>query len=91
MDARIAFEHLNSAAPDHCVADWESSIEAAELDRNSNPSSMDVMHSKIKSGQTLKEIRAEIMKEDVSEVSIVPDNGGHTEWLVQGLHIEDEQ
>ena len=62
VDARIAFDRLNSAAPAHCVADWESSIEAAEIERMADPAAMDIMHSQIKSGQTLKEITADIMR-----------------------------
>jgi len=91
VDARIAFERLNSAAPVHCVMDWESCIEAAELERATNPAAMDIMHSQIKSGQTLKDITADIMREDGMDISTVPDNGEHTEWLLQGLSIEDEQ
>ena len=91
VDARIAFDRLNTAAPAHCVAGWESSIDAAELDRNSDPSAMDIMHLQFKSGLSLKEITAEIMREDSSERSLIPDNGDNTEWLLEGLHIEDEQ
>lgn len=91
VDARIAFEQLNSAAPAHCVAEWESSIEAAELERATNPAAMDIMHSQIKSGRTLKTITADIMREDGMDISILPDNGEHTEWLLQGLNMEDEQ
>lgn len=91
VDARIAFDQLNSAAPAHCVADWESLIEVAELERPTNPAAMDVMHSQIKSGRTLKTTTADMMREDGLDVSVLPDNGDHTEWLLQGLNIEDEQ
>ena len=56
VDARIAFDNLHSVAPAHCVVEWESEIETAEADRIKNPGAMDVMHSKIKSGQTMKQI-----------------------------------
>jgi hypothetical protein len=91
VDARIAFDNLNEAAPAHCVAEWESTIETAEGDRQSNPAAMDVMHSKIKSGQTMKQITAELMREDGMDISAVPDNGDNTEWLLNGLNLEDDQ
>jgi len=91
VDVRLAFSRLNSAAPAHCVAEWESAIEAAEIDRQSQPSAMDIMHSQIKSGQSLKEIAAEIMKEDGLSISQVADNGEYTEWLLQGFNLEDDQ
>lgn len=91
VDVRLAFSRLSTAAPDHCVAEWESSIEAAEIDREDNPAAMDIMHSQIKCGQSLKEIAAEIMKEDGLSISQVADNGEYTEWLLQGLNLEDDQ
>ena len=91
VDARIAFEHLNSAAPEHCVVTWLAAIETAEQDRVNDVAAMDIMHSEIKKGQTLKEIMAEIMTEDVQDASKVADKGDHTEWLLEGLYIEDEQ
>jgi len=91
VDVRIAFEQLNSAAPAHCVADWESSIEAAEMDRVNKPSSMDVMQSTIRKGRTMKQIAADIMREDGLEMSQMVDNGDHTDWILEGLNLEDEQ
>jgi hypothetical protein len=56
-----------------------------------NPSAMDVMLSRISTGQSLKKITAAIMREDGLEIDVAPDNGNTTDWLLEGLRIEDEQ
>ena len=91
VEARLAFDQLNSSAPLDSVDMWEASIRDAESERLVKPSSMDIMHSKIKTGQSLKEISAAIMTEDRKSNSAVPDDGGTTDWLLEGLNIEDEQ
>jgi len=90
VEARLAFDQLNSSAPQDSVDIWNASIIEAENDRSTNPSAMDIMHSQIKTRQTLKEIRAAIMTEDRISISTAPDDGGTTDWLVEGLDIEDE-
>jgi len=49
---------------------------------------MDIMQSRIKTGQTMKAITADIMREDGLSIF---DSGSSTEWLLEGLNIEDEQ
>ena len=91
VDARIAFDGLTTATPPDSIDIWEATIQEAELERNDNPKAMDVMHSQIKSGQTLKEITTTIMREDGLSISNIPDNGDNTDWFLEGLDIEDEQ
>jgi hypothetical protein len=90
-DARQAFAQLNDAAPPDSVDIWQASIQEAEAVRSNNPSAMDVMQSKISTGQSLKKITAAIMREDGLEIEVAPDNGNATDWLLEGLRIEDEQ
>ena len=53
---------------------------------------MDVMQSRIKTGQSLKEITADIFKEQADNpAQRVTNDGGSTDWLLEGLKIEDEQ
>jgi hypothetical protein len=52
---------------------------------------MDIMQSKIQTGQTLKETMAAIMTEDSAARNTAPDNGGTTDWLMEGMRTEDEQ
>ena len=91
LDARIALQRLSDAAPPAALDEWDASILEAELRREVDVSAMDVMHSKIRSGQTLKEIITAIMREDGLSISEVADNGDITEWLSEGFDIEDEQ
>jgi hypothetical protein len=70
---------------------WEASISEAEEKRLLIPSAMDIMQSQIKTGQSLKAITAAIFTEDRQSRSAVPDDGGATDWLLEGLNIEDEQ
>jgi len=88
-ESRRAFEQLDDAAPAE-KAVWLTEIEEAEAKRSSQPSAMDVMHSKIKTGATLKDVMAEIRRRD-SEKGAVKDDGTATDWLLEGLLIEDEQ
>ena len=59
--------------------------------RSKSPHSMDVMHSKIKTGQTLKAIRAAITEEDAAAPTFSDDGNSITDWILEGFHIEDEQ
>ena len=91
VEARHAFQRLNDAAPSDTVDVWESMITDAEAARHRDPCSMDVMQSRIKTGETMKTITAAIMREDGLSLSTVIDSGSSTEWLLEGLKIEDEQ
>ena len=91
IDARITLEQLSNAAPPAALNEWEASILEAELCHDLDTSAIDIMHSKIKSGQMMKEIIVTIMREDGLPISEVPDNGDTTKWLLEGLNIEDEQ
>ena len=91
VEARLAFQRLNDAAPSDAVDVWETSIQEAEVSRNEDPTAMDIMQSRIKTGQTMKAITADIMREDGLSISAVFDSGSSTEWLLEGLNIEDEQ
>jgi hypothetical protein len=91
VEARLAFDRLNDAAPKDAIGVWEASIEEAEEGRHADPTTMDVMKSRIKTGKTMKAITADIMREDGLSLSAVLDSGTSTEWLLEGLNIEDEQ
>jgi len=90
VDAREAFESLTSAAPPESSDVWKATIEEAEAARSQSPKAMDVMHSKIKTGQSLKAITAAVMQEDLTSQNFGP-NGTSTDWIVEGLNIEEEQ
>ena len=64
LDARIALQRLSDAAPPAALDEWDATILEAELCHDDDASAMDVMHLKIRSGQTLKEITTAIMRED---------------------------
>jgi hypothetical protein len=91
VEARLAFDRLNDAAPQDAINVWETAIEEAEAGRLEDATTMDVMKSRIKSGKTMKAITADIMREDGLSLSAVLDSGTSTEWLLEGLNIEDEQ
>ena len=82
---------MNDAAPQDSVDLWKATIAEAEEKRSTEPSAMDVMHSQIKTGQTLKELSTTIITEDRLGILAAPDDGGTTDWLLEGLNIEDEQ
>lgn len=91
-EARSAFESLNEAAPAADVDIWNEEIVEAETARHGNPSAMDVMQSRIKTGRTLKAITADILREQTeSQQRLAPDTGSSTDWILEGLKIEDEQ
>lgn len=90
-EARSAFERLNETAPPEYVDIWETSIQEAESKRYLNPSAMDVMKSKINTGQTLKAITADILREETQAQRVLPDTGSSTDWILEGLQLEDEQ
>jgi len=52
---------------------------------------MDVMQSRIKRGATLKALTADIRHRDSVSRSPLADDGSATDWLLDGLQIEDEQ
>jgi hypothetical protein len=81
---------LTSAAPPESIDIWKATIEEAEAQRSKCPKAMDVMHSKIKTGQTLKSITAAVMQEDLTSRNFGPE-GSSTDWIVEGLNIEEEQ
>jgi len=91
LESWNTFLGLDNTAPPMSKAIWEESITEAERQREFDPTSMDIMQSKIKTGATVKEIMADIMREDGLSMSIVPDGGNATEWLLEGFMIEDEQ
>ena len=90
-EARSAFNRLNDAAPPLYTECWEVSITEAESARSTDPSSMDVMQSQIKTGQTLKEIMADILREEGRSQRVVTESGSSTDWILAGLRIEEEQ
>lgn len=90
VEARHAFDSLTSAAPPESIDVWKATIEEAEAARSQSPKAMDVMHSKIKTGQSLKAITAALMQEDLTAQNFGPD-GSSTDWILEGLNIEEEQ
>jgi hypothetical protein len=90
-EARQSFKMLTEAAPPDSVDVWTATIEEAEAAQSKSPQLMDVMHSKIKTGQTLKAIRAAITEEDAAAATVSADGNSTTDWLLEGFHIEDEQ
>lgn len=90
-ECRIAFDRLNDALPESTTADWETQIQDAESHRNERPEVMDIMHSKIKAGATVKQVTADLRRDDGLSRSRVPDDGTATNWLLEGLSIEEEQ
>jgi hypothetical protein len=90
-EARQAFLQLTEAAPPDSVDVWKATIEEAEEARSKSPQAMDVMHSRIKTGQSLKAISAAVMQEDMDARNLSPETVGTTDWLLEGLNIEDEQ
>ena len=90
-EAWHSFKMLTDAAPPESVDEWKATIEEAETARSESPHAMDIMHSRIKTGQTLKAIRAAITQEDAAGPSVGPDGNSTTDWILEGFHIEDEQ
>ena len=90
-EARLSFQMLTEAAPQESVDIWNAEIQEAEAARFTNPKAMDIMHSKIKTGQSLKQITAAVIQEDMSARNQAPDAIGITDWILEGLNIEDEQ
>jgi hypothetical protein len=90
-EARESFQMLTDAAPQESVDIWRATIQEAEAARSESPKAMDIMHSKIKTRQSLKEITAAVMEEDVAAPNQSSDPIGITDWILEGLNIEDEQ
>jgi hypothetical protein len=90
-EARAAYEGLNATAPDGYLDIWEASVQEAELQRSVDPTAMDIMQSRIKTGQSLKDITADLLKEEADTQRVAKDGGSTTDWLLEGLKIEDDQ
>lgn len=90
-EAQHSFQMLTDAAPQESVDVWKASIEEAEAIRSKIPKAMDIMHSKIKTSQSLKVITAAVMQEDMVARNDGHDVIGITDWILEGLHIEEEQ
>jgi hypothetical protein len=90
-EARRAFENLDWAAPVVDKALWLQEILDAESRRDDDYKAMDVMQSRIKAGATLKEITSELHAREVTPQSTSWVGGDSTDWLLEGLHIEDDQ
>jgi len=91
LEARQSFQLLTKAAPQESIDNWNAAIQEAEAARSGSPKAMDIMHSKIKTGQTLKAIKAAVMQEDMASRIHAPESIGTTDWILEGLNIEDEQ
>lgn len=89
-EAEQAFESLTNAASPDSIDIWLATIKEAEELRMESPKAMDVMHSQIKTGQTLKVIMAAVMQEDSTAGNFGP-NIDSIDWIVEGLNIEEEQ
>lgn len=90
-EARQAFKTLTDAAPADSVDIWSATIAEAEELRTQSPEAMDIMHSRIKTRQSVKAIRAALAEEDTQAPDLGADGNATTDWLLEGLHIEDEQ
>jgi hypothetical protein len=91
VEARLAFNSLTDAAPPDSVAVWKATIEEAEAAHSTSPKAMDVMHSQIKTRQSLKEITAAILQDELSTMNLAVDGSSTADWILEGLNIEDEQ
>ena len=89
-EARQSFHSLTDAAPPDSVAVWKATIEEAEAACSTSPQAMDVMHFQIKTRQSLKEITAAILQDELSTQNLGADGSSTTDWLLEGLNIEDE-
>jgi hypothetical protein len=87
----LAFEKLNNALPTTTTGLWEHEIQEAEKSRPNNPASMDIMHSRIKCGDSLKSITHQITQREEMSKNSSKEEGTTTKWLLDGLQIEDEQ
>jgi hypothetical protein len=90
-DARESFEALTNAAPLESIDVWKATIEEAEAARSHDHQAMDVMQSRIKTSQSLKAITSAVMQEDLSSRNYGADGNPITDWILEGLNIEDEQ
>jgi hypothetical protein len=88
-ESRRAFENLDLAAPVVEKAIWLQEILEAESRRDYDYKAMDVMLSRVKAGATVKEITSELQARDLTPESRLV--GDSTDWLLEGLHIEDDQ
>lgn len=90
-ESRRAFENLDLAAPVVEKAVWLQEILGAEARRGYDVKAMDVMLSRIKAGATLKEITLELQSKNRTPETSSRIGGNVTDWLLEGLHIEDDQ
>ena len=91
VESSIAYKNLTNSVPPGLLQQWKDEITVAEASRNTDPTSMDIMHSKVKTAQSVDEILADIRREDGLSDSQFADDGTATDWLVEGLQIEVEQ
>ena len=59
-EAQLSYQMLSDAAPQKSVDVWNVSILEAEAACLKSPKAMDIMHSKIKTAQSLKEIMSQM-------------------------------
>jgi len=85
------FDDLDRAAPPNERDEWKEAIEAAEKGRSTDIEKMDYMLPRYTNGATLKEIEADMAKQDSRSLDPAADNGSITSWLVKGLKLEDSQ
>jgi len=52
---------------------------------------MDYMKSTLNSGKSLTKIQAKLRSDDSKNLTIIPDSGRSTDWLLEGLSIEEAQ
>jgi len=89
--SREYFDDLDRAAPQAQRDEWKESIEVAEKARLTDVDEMDYMLPQYTNGATLKEIEADMAKQDSRSPDPAADNGSITSWLIKGLKIEDSQ
>ena len=85
------FNDLDRAAPPDERDEWKEAIEAAEKGHSTDIEEMDYMLPRYTNGATLKEIEADMAKQDSRSLDPAANNGSITSWLVKGLKIEDSQ
>jgi hypothetical protein len=98
---------LTAAAPAAAVGDWTKEIEAAEAERDTRVEAMDVMHTRLKKGETssfyietsvmICKIHesaptfSEIQLNLTEKESNIGTQPGQTSWIAEGLMLEEAQ
>lgn len=90
-DSEEAFDRIDKVAPPLEKQEWATTIADAECRREVDVSAMDYMKSTLNSGESLTEIQAKLRSDDSKSLTIVPDSGRSTDWLLEGLSIEEAQ